>query len=76
MYAYERTDIETISASEIAIALPPKAARMAPYTIDAGPPLSKENWKVVATVSHAACIMISKLIDEERLMNRYFTVSL
>jgi len=62
--------MDAISASDNATALPPMAARMPPYTIDAGPPFNKENWKVLATVSHAAWIMTSKLIDEGRLMNR------
>ena len=62
--------MEAISASDNETAVPPKEARMAPYTIDAGPPFNKENWKVVAKVSHAAWIMTSKLIDEGKLMNR------
>jgi len=68
--ASKQTNIEAISASDSAIALPPKAARMAPYTIDAGPPFNKENWKVLATVTHAAWTRSSKLIDAGRLMNR------
>jgi len=39
--------------------------------MDAGPPFSKENWKVVATASHADWIIISKLMDDGRLIKRY-----
>ena len=62
--------MEAISANDSATAVAPKAARMAPYTIEAGPPFSRENSKVMATVSQAHCKMISKLIDEGKLMKR------
>jgi len=39
--------------------------------MEAGPPFSKENWKVVATVSHAAWMITSKLMNDGRLMKRY-----
>jgi len=43
--------------------------------MDAGPPFSRENWKMVATVSHAAWMIISKVIDDGRLMKRYKVMS-
>jgi hypothetical protein len=39
--------------------------------MDAGPPFCKANWKPPATVSHAAWMIISKLMDDGKLMKRY-----
>jgi hypothetical protein len=70
------TYTEAISASDMATAVAPMVARIPPYTIDAGPPLSMANWKVMATVSQAHCTIISKFITEERLMCLYVEVSI
>jgi len=56
--------MEAALASGIASAFAPKIARMAPYTIGAGLQFNKENWKVTATVSHAAWGMVSKMVDK------------
>jgi len=64
-----QTYIEAISASDSATETLPKRARMQPYTIEAGPPFNKENWKVKAHASHADWIISSKLIEDGRLMN-------
>jgi len=49
----------------------PKPATMHPYTIDAGPPFNKANWKVTANDSHEARLITPKLRMEERLMYLY-----
>jgi len=52
--------MEANSAMEQATALAPKPTRMQPYTIDAGPPFNKANWKVTANVSHEMSIITLK----------------
>jgi hypothetical protein len=47
--------IEAISAIDRAIAIEPVPPNIAPYTIDAAPPFSNDDWKVTATPSHDAC---------------------
>lgn len=43
----------------------PIPAKILPYTIDAGPPLVRENWKVPAAASHEHCSRNEKLIVEK-----------
>ena len=62
--------MEAISAMENATALAPKPTRMQPYTIDAGPPFNKANWKVTANVSHEMSIITLKYTAEDKLMYR------
>lgn len=52
--------MEAISAREAATATPPKLAIIPPYTIDAGPPFNKANWKVTTKYSHEARITMLK----------------
>jgi hypothetical protein len=60
--------IEAISANEIATSVVPMPGKMLPYTIEAGPPLLSENWKVAAAASHETCKTKEKLIAGTRLM--------
>ena len=70
LYAFKQTDIEVISsASDSEIALPPKPAMTAPYTMEAGPQFNKKNRKVIATVSHEVWRMVSKGTDKGRLID-------
>jgi hypothetical protein len=62
--------MEAISASDSESAEAPMPVRIAPYTIDAGPPFNRENWKIEANVSHGTSMSMSKLIDDGKLMNR------
>ena len=60
--------MEAIYASEHAIRVVPSPAKMLPYTIEAGPPLMRENWKVSAAASHEHCNTKEKLTVEKTLM--------
>jgi hypothetical protein len=64
------THMDDISASEKAISVVPMPAKMLPYAMEAGPPLLRENWKVVAAPVQEACRTKEKLMAETRLMYR------
>jgi hypothetical protein len=62
---------DAISANETATRVVPTPANRLPYTIEAGPPLLRENWKVAAAASQEHCRMKPKLIAETKLMHLY-----
>jgi hypothetical protein len=62
--------MDDISASEKAISVVPMPAKMLPYAMEAGPPLLRENWNVVAAPVQEACRTKEKLMAETRLMYR------
>jgi len=63
--------MEASSARDIDTKVAPKPTRMHPYSIEAGPPLSNENWKVTANASQETSTMSPKLTIEGRLMYLY-----
>lgn len=63
------------SAREAATADAPNMTKMHPYTMDAGPPLYKANWKVTAKASQEQRIIRPKLTMESHGMYLYRTVN-
>ena len=63
--------MEAISARDRETKVAPKPTRMHPYSIEAGPPFNKANWKVIAKASQETSTISLKLTMEERLMYLY-----
>jgi hypothetical protein len=67
--------MEASSARDRETKVAPKPTRMHPYTIEAGPPFNKANWKVRAKASQETSMMSPKLMIEERLIYLYGCLS-
>ena len=63
--------IEASSARDRETKVALRPTRMLPYSIDAGPPFNKANWKVTANASQETSTMSPKLTVEERLICLY-----
>ena len=61
--------MEASSARDIETKVAPKPTRMYPYSIEAGPPFNRANWKVIAKASQETSMMSPKLIDNGRKIN-------